>query len=166
MLAIRSRQQCGLFLKQSFAWMVIRFTVLDRTECTYRMTRSVCDRVNSNSKNFQNFYNSFALDHIQMLNLKIKCEGYYCIFLEKMQQLIYSLFIVIFKASMYCHYKNFIVVYLIRDLVLFPNKRKYIGYRPKNKLKNIGISAKIQYRASLMLTIQLCHLRNKLHFII
>ncbi len=28
-LVIRSRQQCGSFLKQSFAWMVIRVIVLD-----------------------------------------------------------------------------------------------------------------------------------------
>ncbi len=29
-LVTRSRQQCGSFLKQSFVWMMIRFTLLDR----------------------------------------------------------------------------------------------------------------------------------------
>ncbi len=74
------------------------------------------------------------------------------------QQLIYSLLIVIFKASMCCQ-KNEIIVYFIlinnlllktnqhlfnilfiisaqERLVLFPNKRKYIGIG-QNVLKNI-----------------------------
>ncbi len=38
--------------------------------------------------------------------------------------------------------------------MLFPNKRKYIGIGiGQNELKNIGISAKIQYHASLITTI-------------
>ncbi len=40
---------CGSFLKQSFVWMTIRLTVLDCCESMYRMTCSVCDRVNSKS---------------------------------------------------------------------------------------------------------------------
>ncbi len=39
---------------------------------------------------------------------------------------------------------------------LFPNKRKYIGIGiciGQNEMKNIGISAKIQYRASLVLSV-------------
>ncbi len=34
-------------------------------------------------RDFHIFYNSFALDFLEMLNLKIKYIGYYCIFLKK-----------------------------------------------------------------------------------
>ncbi len=34
-------------------------------------------------KDFKNCYNSFVLNHLQMLNLKGLLQGYYCIFLKK-----------------------------------------------------------------------------------
>ncbi len=88
---------------------------------------------------------------------------------EKMRRLIYSLFIVIFKASIYCQ-KTFIIVYLIltnkfllktiKNILLIISAQERVGVASKqneiyrigigqNELKNIGISAKIQYRASL-----------------
>ncbi len=84
----------------------------------------------------------------------------------KKMQMIYSVFIVIFKASMYCQ-KTFIIVYLIlknklktnqnENLFAFAQERLGVvskqkdiyRYRPKlvEKYRHIG---KIQYRASLI----------------
>ncbi len=44
--------------------------------------------------------NSFDLDHLQMLNIKIKCKGYYCIFLRML-------------FSKRCHYKIMIFYHYV-----------------------------------------------------
>ncbi len=102
----------------------------------------------------------------------------HCIFLGvKMQWLIYSLFIVIFKASMYCQ-KTFFIVYLIltnKVLLKTNQNEKYFAYnfctgetwccfqtkwnisvsaKMSWKISAYRILAKIQYRASQVNTHQ------------